>query len=148
MHTKLTEETAVQLQSLFDNTFVAVWYAPQREALICQATTDYIPFEKFKEAFNNCSQIIAQHLPQRFIFDKRNLKAFHQPSMVWYFSVWKLEMLTKYGLKHHRKILPNEDWFVKCVEAGREEIFEQFGREKFKELHIEYRRDLEQALNF
>lgn len=54
------------------------------------------------------------------------MKAFNQPSMVWYYVNWKDEVYKETGLRTHFKILPDIPWFKKSVEAGRKEIFTQY----------------------
>ena len=94
------------------------------EFMICEAMTSYVPVDVFMETFQALTPIIKQHGIKKFIFDKRSLRAFHQPTMEWYFIVWKQELL-QYGLKTHRKILPDGEWFRKCVEAGKASIIRE-----------------------
>lgn len=116
-------------------------------SLICVCKSPYIPIEAFKEIFRKIEAVFeADETLSNFIFDKRSLRSFHQPSMEWYFVNWKLSMLQKFGLERHYKILPDETWFKKCVEAGKHQIFEKYGKAKFDPLHIEYIESIEEGL--
>lgn len=104
---------------------------------ICTAKSDYITISDFKALFTKISEHIDQFPLRHFLFDKRSLKTFHQPSMEWYFAIWKPEMKAK-GLCRHYKILPSLDWFEKAVEAGKHEIFQKYGKEILKGIEITY----------
>jgi hypothetical protein len=105
-----------------------------------------VSIEVFQSSFLECSKIIADQGIRKFIFDKRSLRAFHQPSMEWYFVVWKQEMYHKWDLRQHRKILPVESWFQKCVEAGRSQIEQKYPNHIFNDLDIRYTSSIDEAL--
>ena len=80
------------------------------------------------------------------VFDKRALKVFHQPSMVWYFVEWKEEMYSK-GLTKHRKILPRDPVFRECVKLGRENLSKENPSAKYHELDIQYKNSIQEAID-
>lgn len=126
------------LSEVFSNEFLAVFTDASKKILVCQTQASYIPIHTFKASFLQCAEFIAAGGVGRFVFDKRSLRAFHQPSMEWYFVSWKQEMYKLHGLRVHRKILPPEPWFQKCVEAGRHEIEQKYPANIFSKLDIGY----------
>ena len=118
-----------------------------KKIMICQMKKPYIPIEKFKKIFRKASEFIKEHKIEKFIFDKRSLETFHQPSMEWYFIIWKRDMMS-YGLTEHRKILPqNEPWFQDAVQAGRAKIEKDYPDNIIKKLNIVYCQSLEEAID-
>lgn len=114
--------------------------------VLCEARSDYIPIDSFKELFYKNSEAIEKVGASKFIFDKRRLMAFHQPSMEWYCVEWKGAMYREHGLEVHRKILPEEEWFRKAVEAGLNDIREKYSDHPLDELDIAYVDSIEEAL--
>lgn len=112
---------------------------------LIQADSTYIPIEQFKEIFHSMEELIQERGITRLIFDKRKLSVFHQPSMEWYFVEWK-EKMTHYGLKHHIKILPDDNVFCQSVKLGRDQINKKYPHAKFHELTIEYASSIEEAV--
>jgi len=112
---------------------------------VCEADEEYIPIEHFKKLFESIHVLSDKFEITSFLFDKRRLRTFHQPSMEWYFSVWKPAMREK-GLHRHYKILPNLDWFEKAVEAGRHEIYQKFGKDIVNGISIDYVKTVEEAI--
>lgn len=135
-----------QFSEQFSGRFASVYGDAGSGTLICQLHLSYIPIEDFKALFGVCSGLIRETPVSKFIFDKRNLRAFHQPSMEWYFVHWKQEMYHAHGLKVHRKILPYEAWFKTCVEAGRHEIAKKYPDTIIDQLDIRYASCIEEAL--
>ncbi|GAB4119390.1 MAG: hypothetical protein OHK0057_09970 [Thermoflexibacter sp.] len=133
-----------QLIERFSHAEVYVWQ--EKEVLLIVATANYIPIEEFKELFTQTGEIIKKYHITKVIFDKRKLTVFHQPSMEWYFVHWKEEMFLKYGVKTHRKILPNDHVFVQSVKLGRMKIERDYPEGKYKELDIQYADSVEQAI--
>jgi hypothetical protein len=129
----------------FDNPGGRVLTSPYGEVL-CEARSDYIPIEEFKELFYKNSEAIEKVEGTKFIFDKRSLKAFHQPSMEWYCVEWKKEVYERYGLQVHRKILPDEVWFQRAVEAGLHDIRQQYEDHPLDSLDIAYVGSVDEAL--
>lgn len=142
----LEEELLNRLHLHLSNQYARIYEDEGQKALICQIHSPYIPIEAFKSLFIESTTFIQQKGIRKFIFDKRNLRAFHQPSMEWYFVFWKQQMYHEWGLACHRKILPYEDWFKKCVEAGRHEIHQKYPDNVFHLLDIQYTNSLEEAL--
>jgi hypothetical protein len=133
------------LTQVFRNEYVAAYTDATKKILLCQTLASYIPIHVFKASFLQCSEQIAKEGVERFVFDKRSLRAFHQPSMEWYFVSWKQEMYHAHGLRVHRKILPPEQWFQKCVEAGRHEIEQKYPDNIFGKLDIGYTANIAEA---
>lgn len=129
----------------FDNGEGRVWTS-NSGFVLCEAISDYIPIEAFKELFGKNGEAIGRVGAEKFIFDKRRLRAFHQPSMEWYCVEWKKDMLEKHGLKVHRKILPPETWFQRAVEAGLSEIRERYSEHPLDDLDIVYVDSIADAL--
>ena len=77
----------------FEQRYARVWSNPIRKIVICELLTDYVPIEDFKEIFTDIGELVKEGDFTKFIFDKRALRAFHQPTMEWYFIHWKKEML-------------------------------------------------------
>lgn len=113
--------------------------------VVITAKTSYIPIEEFKKIFEAIGEIVKAEKISKLVFDKRNLTVFHQPSMEWYFTVWK-EQMYDYGLKTHRKILPDNEVFHQSVKIGREKISKAFPDGKFHAMDIGYATSLTEAI--
>lgn len=132
---------------MFESEYAKVYLVNDTSILICEALKDYIPIEDFKHVFNSMAPIVQEHNINKFIFDKRNLRIFHQPSMEWYFITWKKEMLGL-GLTVHRKILPTGlPWFEQAVKAGRMQITQDHPNNIIDKLDIQYRNDVASAID-
>jgi hypothetical protein len=129
----------------FEQRYVKVWVNSARKTVICELLTDYVPIEDFKEAFGEIGKLVEAGDFEKFIFDKRALRAFHQPTMEWYFIHWKKEMLG-YGVKTHRKILPAEKWFEKMVHIAKAQILTQYPDNIIDQLDIAYCDTVEEAI--
>lgn len=112
---------------------------------LIEATASYIPIEQFKEIFQAMESLVIERKITKLIFDKRQLKVFHQPSMEWYFVEWK-EKMADHGLINHVKILPQDEVFVQSVKIGREQINKKFPHAKFRQLFIKYADSVEEAV--
>lgn len=121
-----------------------LYHAPL-QTMICAAKTEYIPMESFRELFEAAIEHASVCPTRHFIFDKRTLSTFHQPSMEWYFTQWKPAASRK-GIVSHYKILPHLDWFAKSVEAGKEAIYGQHGNAFLKGISIHYKQSVPEAL--
>lgn len=130
----------------FEERYARVLINLEKKMVICELLADYIPIEDFKETFTQIGSIIKSGDYQKFIFDKRSLRAFHQPTMEWYFIHWKKEMLG-FGLKTHRKILPAEKWFEKMVQIAKQQILETYPDNIIDQLDIQYCDSIEEAIN-
>lgn len=115
------------------------------DTLVVQATAGYIPKTQFQEIFIGVGKLVAQLSIKKLVFDKRMLTVFHQPSMEWYFVVWK-EQMFHHGLRVHRKLLPDDLAFRESVAMGRERIMRMFPTGKHHEMDIKYSETLEDAV--
>ena len=140
------EALSYNLHGVFNNAYACVYTNTQQSLLLCQTRSTYISIESFKAIFLSCSDFIKDQPVEKFIFDKRSLRAFHQPSMEWYFVHWKQTIYHEHGLRTHRKILPSMEWFQKCVEAGKAEIEQKHPHNIFAQLDIRYTSSIEEAL--
>jgi hypothetical protein len=129
----------------FEERYARVLINLEKKIIICELLADYIPIEDFKETFGHIGTIVKSGDYQKFIFDKRSLRAFHQPTMEWYFIHWKKDML-EYGLKTHRKILPAEKWFEKMVQIAKQQILETYPDNIIDQLDIQYCDSIEEAI--
>ncbi|OOG77397.1 hypothetical protein [Algoriphagus sp. A40] len=129
----------------FEESYAKVWMNIERKVIICELLADYIPIGDFKEIFSQIGEIIKAGGFEKFIFDKRSLRAFHQPTMEWYFIHWKKDMLG-FGLKVHRKILPSEKWFEKMVKIAKDQIMQNYPDNIIDQLDIRYCESIEEAI--
>ncbi|TAF67986.1 MAG: hypothetical protein EAZ55_01020 [Cytophagales bacterium] len=135
----------VEFKLVYQNPYASLYLNEALKLAVCNAEQEYIPIGHFKSVFLQMSALIEQNPIHYLIFDKRNLRTFHQPSMEWYFAVWKPEIKNK-GLTHHFKILPNIPWFAKSVEAGKHEIFQKYGTDILEGIQITYVSSIEEVL--
>lgn len=129
----------------FEERYAKIFVNNREGMIICELLVDYIPIEDFKRIFQKISQIVKNGHFHKFIFDKRALRAFHQPSMEWYFLIWKKEVFAE-GIKVHRKILPDEKWFEKMVMIAKEQILNSSEDNIIDQLDIKYCNSLEEAV--
>ncbi|EKB48801.1 hypothetical protein [Cecembia lonarensis] len=139
----IIEENNFKLK--FETRYARVYANDDQGMIICELLADYIPIEDFKETFKHISSIVEAGKFEKFIFDKRSLRAFHQPSMEWYFLNWKNKML-ELGLQKHRKILPEEKWFEKMVMIAKEQILKNNPENIIHLLDIKYCDSIEEAI--
>ena len=128
-----------------DSAHLSATYLPEKETVIVTATNSFIPGPSFKQAFNSLGDFIKTNSVKKLIFDKRELKTFHQPSMTWYHVEWKNEM-SDYGLKTHRKILPKDELFVNSVQIGRQKIVEDNPDFDINKFDIQYFETIEECI--
>jgi hypothetical protein len=129
----------------FEEKYARVLINVEKKMVICELLADYIPIDDFKETFYRIGDLVKEGDFQKFIFDKRSLRAFHQPTMEWYFIHWKSEML-KYGVTKHRKILPSEKWFEKMVQIAKAQILQNYPENIIDQLDIQYCDSIEEAI--
>ena len=134
-----------QLVQDVETRFASVSYLEEEKFVICELTAEYVPIVPFQEIFHRISALVQEGYNEKFIFDKRALRAFHQPSMEWYYVVWKQNML-QHGLRKHRKILPEEAWFRKMVMIAKDQIQQQFPDGVMDQLDIRYCDSLVEAI--
>ncbi len=135
-------------ENIFANEFGMGYVYPSMGTIALVAVADYIPITKFKELFEMMADEVKANdgVYSKFIFDKRALRTFHQPSMKWYFMDWKTEMVN-YGLVKHFKILPEIEYFKKAVEAARKPLLNKYPKDILERLRIEYYDSVAEALN-
>lgn len=133
------------LKTITENNYAKTYLDKDLSLILMEVKAPYIPIETFMALFNELSPLIKQHGIKKFIFDKRKMTTFHQPSMEWYFIEWKQKMY-EYGLSVHRKILPDADWFAKCVEAGRAQILKDYPDNIIHKLDIRYCKSVAEAI--
>ncbi len=131
----------------YADNFGRIYTCNDANTLICELLMPYTPIEQFMGILQKKAQIIQNYGCDKFIFDKRAIRGFHQPSMEWYYLEWKVEMYHKFGLAVHRKLFCNEEWFLKCIEAGRAEIKRKDPGSIVHTLDIKVCKDLEEAVN-
>lgn len=129
----------------YESRFARVYYLEEPKIVIGEMKAEYVPIDHFKDTFLHLGELVKAGNNAKFIFDKRALRAFHQPSMEWYYVVWKRDMLA-HGLRVHRKILPAEPWFQKSVMIAKEEIHRQYPDNVIDQLDIQYCDTLEEAI--
>ena len=129
----------------FETQFAKVYSLSDANVVICELKAEYIPIVHFQETFRQISQLVQSGINDKFIFDKRSLRAFHQPSMEWYYVEWKRDML-QLGLKKHRKILPDEAWFRKSVLIAKDQIYQRYPDHIINQLDIKYCNTLPEAI--
>lgn len=122
----MNEQLDFALTSYYSNEYGNLWVVNEGKIGICEALQPYIPQCRFQDLFAQAKDMIKDYGQSVLIFDKRALQAFHQPSMEWYYVTWKDEVYREAGLKTHVKILPLTPWFHKAVEAGKNEILNNY----------------------
>ncbi|MBA4301840.1 hypothetical protein SAMN03080617_01391 [Algoriphagus alkaliphilus] len=145
MNETLNTSEIQDFELAYEERYARVLVSAEKKIVICELLADYIPIEDFKEAFEQIGKIVKGGSFEKFIFDKRSLRAFHQPTMEWYFIHWKKDMLA-YGLKTHRKILPAEKWFEKMVQIAKQQILETYPDNIIDQLDIQYCDTIEEAI--
>lgn len=145
MNETLNTSEIQDFELAYEERYARVLVSAEKKIVICELLADYIPIEDFKEAFEQIGKIVKGGSFEKFIFDKRSLRAFHQPTMEWYFIHWKKDMLA-YGLKTHRKILPTEKWFEKMVQIAKQQILETYPDNIIDQLDIQYCDTIEEAI--
>ncbi len=137
--------TNYRFNNNFETRFARVYSLSEEKIVICELKSEYVPIAHFKDMFYQISDLIKSGLNRKFIFDKRSLRAFHQPSMEWYYIDWKRDMLAL-GLKTHRKILPPEPWFQKSVAIAKDQIHQHYPDNVIDQLDIRYCDSVEEAI--
>lgn len=133
-------------QTQFEDRWSVVSYHPGKKIVVCQLKPDYVPIEHFRSIFLKISELVKNGDFTKFIFDKRSLRTFHQPSMEWYFIEWKQEMAV-YGLTRHRKILPDLEWFKTAVAIERNKLLEKLPSALAAKLDIKYCESIGEAID-
>lgn len=131
---------------IFVNEFAKGYINKKEKTIACEITADYVPISRFKQVFEMLADEIREGGYERFVFDKSHLRTFHQPSMKWYFTEWKTEVLD-FGVNKHFKVLPKLDYFRKSVEAARKPLLAKYPKEVLDKIRIEYFETVEEAVN-
>ncbi|MDG1914239.1 MAG: hypothetical protein P8I55_06580 [Crocinitomix sp.] len=126
-----------EFNEIYRDQYFTLHFNKELALAICTADSEYVPINEFKKVFLYISEFTKESIINHFIFDKRNLRTFHQPSMEWYYAIWKPK-IKKYGLVAHYKILPKLEWFTKAVEAGKHEIFQKYGTDLLIGISVNY----------
>lgn len=137
--------SVMTIENIWENDFVLIGSIDNSNAGFAKAKQSYIPIESFKTAFGKAYGYSKERNWKKFIFDKSNLNVFHQPSMEWYYTNWKKD-LVDIGLTKHYKILPNEDWFKSSVKAGIAEIKLKYPEFDFNQFTVDYINKIEEAI--
>lgn len=132
-----------RLVEAFD--YADIYLVEHQPVLVIEATTTYIPIDEFKKIFTKSVDVVKVNGIQKIVFDKRALEVFHQPSMEWYFSTWKEELLD-HGVRMHRKLLPNDFSFRQSVKIGRTRISEKYDNLRTHEMDIRYVESIAEAI--
>lgn len=143
--TQIRELKDYSFKDVFCTRFSKVSCDADAGIIICELRAEYVPIEYFKDTFYRIGELVNAGFNNKLIFDKRSLKAFHQPSMEWYFVSWKKAMYEK-GLVTYRKLLPQEAWFRKSEMYAREQIMKDYPDNIIDKLDIKYCETLKEAL--
>ncbi|MDF2450026.1 MAG: hypothetical protein K0R26_2530 [Bacteroidota bacterium] len=125
--------------------YASVYYNSELSFAMCIADVEYIPIENFKNIFLTISDLMETQTIHHLLFDKHNLRTFHQPSMEWYFAIWKPSVKHK-GLTNHYKILPQQEWFKQAVNAGKHEILKKYTSEILNGIQVTYLNSIDDAI--
>jgi hypothetical protein len=145
MKTLQNETISESMEPFYQNESTKLYYNAQLKIGLCEVIAPYIPMVQFMEIFNKATEMIKAHGLRHFIFDKRSLRTFHQPSMEWYFVEWK-PVVRDMGMADHFKILPDEPWFHRCVEAGRSDIVKNYPEGLLNGISVRYVDSVEEAI--
>lgn len=144
--TEVLPSLPYRYEIIIDKDYGKVFLLPDEGIMICELTKEYVPIEEFREIFTETVPLIEKYGVKKFIFDKQNLRVFHQPSMEWYFVHWKQEIYAK-GVSIHRKILPQDQAaFHLAVEAGRAKIMAEYKDTVIPLLDIQYKTTVKDAI--
>ncbi|NJO02305.1 MAG: hypothetical protein HC880_12000 [Bacteroidia bacterium] len=133
-------------QLLYEDGIGKIYYSTQISVFICEIVKEYIPIERFKNLLMVKAQMLKQHPCKKFIFDNREIRSFHQPSMEWYYIVWKPKMYEKFGLSVYRKLFTTELWFRKCIEVGLIKIKQSHPDNISHQLDIQVKESIREAI--
>jgi hypothetical protein len=143
---EVTTHRGYDFNLIYDSPYSFLYYNKSLEMALCIAKVNYIPIDNFKGVFLSISDLIEDYPIKHLLFDKRTLRTFHQPSMEWYFAIWKPEIKKK-GLTNHYKILPPLEWFAQAVNAGKFEISTKYPKDILAGITINYVDSIENAID-
>jgi len=130
----------------YSDEFGKIYTANDSNTILCVVLQAYTPIDDFMNLLKQQMTVIDMYGCDKFIFDKRAIRGFHQPSMEWYYLTWKVEAYKKYGLSKHRKLFTDEKWFLRCIEAGRDQIRQKDPGSVVHTLDIKVVKDYAEAL--
>lgn len=147
----MTAEENLLLETRFSERYKdhygIIYTCDDSNIMLCELTQPYTPIDDFMKLLRQMMIVIEMYGCQKFIFDKRAIRGFHQPTMEWYYLTWKVEAYNKFGLRVHRKLFPQEEWFLKCIEAGRAAIKRKDPGSIVHTFDIKVCQSLEEAVN-
>lgn len=152
METTMTQEDLTTLQAynfqkIYEESIGKIYVQEEQKIFICEIGEPYMTIDDFKSLLFQKGIFIKQYGGcEKFIFDKRAIQSFHQPSMEWYYVVWKVKMLEKFNLRIHRKLFTKEMWFRKMIEAGRAQIKQKYPDSPVHHLDIKVCESIEDAI--
>ncbi|MEL6536076.1 MAG: hypothetical protein AAFQ98_11720 [Bacteroidota bacterium] len=132
-------------EKAFEAKHATVYTIAPSQTILCVLEKEYVPIAAFKAIFEKITELASSSLFKRFVFDKRKLAAFHQPTMEWYYLDWKTTV-APYGITEHRKLLPEAAWFRKTVEIAKLSLENRMPEELRAKLDIQYCESIEEAL--
>ena len=135
----------ISSNTLFKNNFLEVVLLKNESAIVVNTLKSYVPTDIFKSTFTSLEPHIIENRVSKLVFDKSALSVFDQESMEWHHVIWKKKMFSK-GLKHHRKILPNNSFFKNSMRASGKSILRKYPEFSFDKLDIQYRNSVAEAL--
>jgi hypothetical protein len=142
--------TSVMLSALLEERYVSkhatISCNTELKLLLCTATAAYIPMAEFMDVFEKAGEIIKREHITRCVYDERNLVAFHQPSMEWFYLVW-MERMYKQGLSAYRRLPPDDKYFEQQMNRARKKILQENPWFNFEKYDILYCKTLEEAIN-
>jgi len=141
-----TDTVSPELKEFATFKHAVIYEVPGKSVAVIEAVDTYIPIEEFKEVFTKTEELVTKQHINKLIFDKRQLRVFHQPSMEWYFIEWK-ERMFDLGLEKHRKLLPEDRIFVESVKIGRDKILREHPELKVHQMDIQYCDTLQEAID-
>ncbi len=133
------------IKEVYVTKHAVISFIPSKQIAICSVTAAYIPISDFKAIFSKVGEMVKKENITKFIFDKRKMTVFHQPSMEWYHLNWKEDMY-KVGLKKHRKLLPDDKLFEQSVITGRKKITRENPSFNYNKYDIMYCLSMEEAI--
>lgn len=114
--------------------------------ICCTATAAYIPMAEFMDLFEKAGDIISHEHITKCIYDERNLVAFHQPSMEWFYLVWMENMYT-HNLFSYRRLVPEDKYFEQQMIKGKRKLLRENPWYNLEKYDILYCASLEEAIN-
>jgi hypothetical protein len=144
--TEVLPSLSYKYELVINKEYGKVFLLPDNQTMICELTKEYVSIEDFRTIFSEMVPFIEKHKIKKIVFDKQNMRVFHQPSMEWYYIFWKEEIYKK-GVSVHRKILPQDQIaFNLAVEAGKSKIMSEHKESIIPLLDIQYKTSIQEAI--